>query len=75
MKKIRMTNLQHDLQELLQVKGMTPMEAIIHWCEENKIEIEHAAQWIKKNNPALISSLQEEAEDLHFIKKTARLPV
>ena len=53
---------------------MDYIDAVVHWCEINEFEIEHAAEFIKKNT-VMISKLQEEAENLNFIKKTTKLPV
>lgn len=50
------------------------IDAVIHWCERNGFEIEYAAEIIKKNAP-LRSKVQIEAENLNFLKKTARLPI
>jgi len=49
------------------------MDAVIHFCEKNNIEIETAASIIKSNQ-RIKSRLQHEAEDLHFLPKRAKLP-
>ena len=50
------------------------MDAILHYCERNDIEIEAVAQYIRKNL-VLKAKIQEEAEELNFLQKTARLPI
>jgi len=49
------------------------MDAAIHYCEENGIEIETIAKAIKSNEK-LRSKIQTEAEDLNFLtQKTSRI--
>lgn len=48
--------------------------AIVYWCEKNSAEIESVTSLIKMN-PAIMSRLQEDAENLNFLKKTTRLPI
>jgi hypothetical protein len=55
-------------------KSVSLMDAIIHFCEKNDVEIEIVAQYIKKNI-VLKAKIEEEAEELNFIQKTARLPI
>jgi len=62
-----------DIEHLISKCGMTYMEAVIHWSEEKKIEIEFVASLIKKD-ANIKAKLKEEAEDLNFIKKEAQLP-
>lgn len=50
------------------------IDAIIHYCEKNNLEIETVAKIIKKN-PVLKSKLQDEAEELNIIEKTSKLPL
>jgi hypothetical protein len=53
---------------------MEYIDAVIHWCEKNNIEIEYAASFIKKD-PVFKFKIQEEAENLNFMKRSARLPL
>ncbi len=50
------------------------MDAVVHICEKNNIEIEAAASIIK-NNIKIRSKIQAIAEDLNYLPKSARLPV
>ena len=50
------------------------IDAVVDWCDKNKVEIEYVASFIKKD-PVFKSRLQEEAENLNILKKGARLPL
>ena len=50
------------------------IDAVVDWCDRNKVEIEYVASFIKKD-PVFKSKLQEEAENLNILKKGARLPL
>lgn len=54
--------------------GCDYMDAVIHVCEKNGIEIEAAASMIK-NNTIIKSKIQHQAEDLNYLPKRARLPI
>lgn len=60
--------------KLCSEKNMEYIDAVVKLCEEENIEIETAAYWIKKD-PTIKSFIQSEAENLNFLKKTARLPI
>lgn len=62
-----------DINELCE-NGMDRIDAVIHWCDINDVDVELAASLIKKNS-VLKSFIQEEAENLNFLKKTAKLPI
>ena len=53
-------------------KHMTPLDAIIHYCGENNLEYETVASLIGSE---LKQILRVQAEDLHFISRSAKLPV
>lgn len=59
---------------LCESRKMEYIEAVVHWCETNGVEVEYAANLIKKNQVLKLKIL-EEAENLNFVKKTARLPI
>lgn len=50
------------------------LDIIIEWAEDNDVEVEYVASLVQKNL-VLKSRLQIEAENLHFLKKTVRLPI
>jgi hypothetical protein len=50
------------------------IDAIVHYCTKNDIEIETVASIIKSSGK-LRSRLQAEGEGLNFLPKSARLPI
>ena len=62
------------IEELKQQLNLSYMDAVLAYCEEYGIEIETVATIIK-NNALLKAKIQAEAEDLHYLPKTAKLPV
>ena len=63
-----------EINNLCKTGNIPYIDAIVHWCEKNKVEIEYAAGIIKKD-PVMRSKLQLEAENLNIIKRGARLPI
>lgn len=63
-----------DIEYMCTQRGIEYIDAVVHWCEKNKIEIEYVASFIKKD-PVFKSKLQEEAENLNILKRGARLPL
>jgi hypothetical protein len=63
-----------DIEKLCRTKNMEYIEAIIHWCDQNKLEVEFAASMIKKDL-VMRSKVQVEAENLNVLKKPAKLPI
>ena len=55
-------------------KKIEYIDAVVHWCSLNNIEVETVALWIKKD-PAFKAKIQTEAENLNILKKGARLPI
>ena len=51
---------------------MTYIDAVIHYCEENKLEVQAAGQMV---GGKLKQCIQEEAEDLNLIERTSKLPI
>lgn len=50
------------------------LDVIIQWADDNGVEVEYVAGLVQKNL-VLKSKLQIAAENLHFLKKTVRLPI
>lgn len=50
------------------------IDAIVHLCQKNNIEIETAAS-IMKGSMVMKSKLQVEAEDMNYLPKKAKLPL
>ena len=61
-----------NIEKLVQSTKMTYLDAVLHYCEENKLEPESAGKMI---NGKLLQNIQEEAEDLHLITSSAKLPI
>ena len=68
----KITDLSESINTIVKKFGCSYMDAILHYCEENGVEIENIARSIKQNEK-IRSSLQIEAEDLNFWPKTPRL--
>jgi hypothetical protein len=62
------------IENLRFTKNIDYIDAVVLWCETNKIEIEFIAALIKKD-PVMKSKLQVEAENLNILKRGARLPI
>jgi hypothetical protein len=63
-----------EIEKLCLTKNIEYIDAVVMWCEKNKLEVETAAYWIKKD-PAMKSKIQAEAENLNVLKRGARLPI
>lgn len=63
-----------EIELLVSKYNLDYMDAVVHLCEKNNIEIEAAASIIK-NNIKIKSKIQSAAEDLNYLPKSARLPV
>ena len=61
-----------NIEELVQRTKMTYIDAILYYCEENKLEPEAAGQMV---GGKLKQNIQEEAEGLNLIQKTSKLPI
>ena len=60
------------IQELVQETRLSYMDAVPHYCDQNGMEPETAAQLV---NTKLKAQIREEAEELNFFPKTAKLPI
>ena len=63
-----------EIQAIVAESTLTYMEATILYAERNNLEIEFVAEMIVKND-VIRSKIEEEAEELNFIKKKTRLPI
>tara|TARA_B100000029_G_C17511373_1_gene936398 strand:- start:121 stop:345 length:225 start_codon:yes stop_codon:yes gene_type:complete len=61
-----------DIEHLVQRTKMSYIDAVLHYCEENHLEPETAGQLV---GGKLKQQIQEEAEDLHLVKRSAKLPI
>ncbi len=68
------TEFPAEIEKLVRENEIEYMDAVILWCERNNLEVEFAAEMIRRN-AALKAKIQIEAENLNFMKKSARLPI
>ena len=62
-----------EIERLVSTYNLEYMDAVIHFCEKNNIEVETAASIIR-SNLKIKSKLQLEAENLNYLPKSAKLP-
>ena len=62
-----------EIERIVNTYDIEYMDAVIHFCEKNNIEVETAASIIR-SNLKIKSKLQLEAETLNFLPKSAKLP-
>lgn len=62
------------IEDLVEEKDISYIDAVVLYCEENEFEIEVAAKLLSQT---ILSNIQTEAEDLHYVPKsnTAKLPI
>lgn len=68
------TEFPAEIERLVRENEIEYMEAVILWCERNGLEVEFAGDLIRRN-AVLKAKIQIEAENLNFMKKSARLPI
>ena len=72
---IKMNNsmiFMENIENLVQKTKMSYIDAVMYYCEENKLEPETAGKMI---GGKLKQNIQDEAEDLHLIERTSKLPL
>ena len=63
-----------EIENLVTRYNLDYMDAVVHYCEKNNIELE-AAAGIIRSNLRIKAKLQDEAEELNFLPRRAKLPV
>ena len=61
-----------DIENLIAQHKLNYVDAIIHYCDINNIEVESAATIIKQNLK-MKAQLESEYEDLNYLPKRAKL--
>ena len=61
-----------NIENLVQKTKMSYIDAVMYYCEENKLEPEPAGKMI---GGKLKQNIQDEAENLHLIQRTSKLPI
>ena len=59
------------IEDMVQTKKMTYLDAVNQYCEDTKMEPETVGKLVQGN---LKSKIREEAVDVHFLPKTATIP-
>jgi hypothetical protein len=73
-KAINANKFYKEINILVKRHNMKYIDAVVFFCEKNEIEIETAAAMIT-GNYRMKSSLQMEGEELHFLPRSAKLPI
>tara|TARA_R110000823_G_scaffold205137_6_gene336097 strand:+ start:568 stop:795 length:228 start_codon:yes stop_codon:yes gene_type:complete len=63
-----------EIDKLVCQLNISYMDAVVHYCETNNLEIETAASIIR-NNSKIKAIVQNEGEDLNLLPRTAKLPL
>jgi len=67
-------DISHKIEEKAKKHNISYIDAAIDYCEINDLEVEFIGELILQN-PNLKAKIQDEAEELNFLKKTDRLPI
>jgi len=67
-------NFISEINEIVKNDGVDYMDAVLHYCETKGIEIEAVAGLIKKDG-VIKGKIQDEAEKLNFLPRSAKLPL
>lgn len=60
------------IEEIVRDDNLSYIDAIVHWCEQNEMEIETAAKLI---SPVIKEKMARECVELNIIKGGAKLPI
>lgn len=63
-----------EIEQLVRKYKLNYVDAVVHFCEKNGLEIETAASMIK-SNMRIKSMIQTEGEDLRILPRSAKLPI
>lgn len=63
-----------EIDKLVRNHNLSYMDAVIHFCEKNDMEIETAAAMVKSNF-RIKSQVREEGETLNLVQRKAKLPL
>lgn len=70
----KIRNFNAEVETILKEKKVNYIDAVVMWCEANNIEVEYAADLIKKDM-VMFSKIKADAEDLNILKRSAQLPL
>lgn len=63
-----------EIDSIVSTKQINYIDAAIEYAKNKDLEIEYVAELISRNNK-IRSLIEEEAEELNFLKRKARLPI
>lgn len=66
--------IHNEIEKIAQEANTDYIDAVLHYCTKNDLEIETVGLLLAQD-PNLVEKIQIDAENLHFIKKTSRLPI
>ena len=70
----KLAEISHDIDEIVEKYRTDYLEGVLLYCEQNSIEIDAIAEYIRKND-AIKSKVEKAAEDLNHMKRKKRLPI
>lgn len=68
------TEFLQEIEALVKEKRMEYIDAVVHYCNEQGIELETAASLIK-SSMVMKAKIQDEAENLGYLQRSAKLPL
>jgi len=63
-----------EIDDLVKTAKIDYIDAVIYYCDKNGIEIETAASLIKSSSK-IKAKIQNEAEEMNYLPRTAKLPI
>ena len=63
-----------DIQKLVKDGNINHIDAIVAWCEMNNVDVEQVIPLIKKSQ-VIKAKLEDDAEQLNLLEKSAKLPI
>jgi len=63
-----------EIERIASDKSIDYIDAVVHYCSKTGMEIETAAELIKKN-AKIKAKVKQDAETLGYLPKTAKLPI
>lgn len=70
----KVKNFSSEIYTMIKEHDMDYIDAVVHWCDVNKVDVEFAASLVK-TDPNIFYEIQLDAESLNYLKRTARLPI
>ena len=70
----KVKNFSSEIYTMIKEHDMDYIDAVVHWCDINKVDVEFAASLVR-TDPNILHEIQLDAEALNYLKRTARLPI